>query len=369
MRKRKKYKEIWLIAERYDEARDNGYHLFTYIRETYPSLQVFYVIDKHAIDKSRIQKYNKNILDFGSFKHYLYYMLSKKLISTHVHGTAPDSKIFSLFHFLIPIPKKSIFLQHGITQHFLPQLSAEKLHLDLFVCGAKPEYEFVKNHFGYTHDKVKYIGFPRFDHLERVSNHKQILLMPTFRMWLYTEKHKLNNQEDFNFINSNYYKTFQALINQSQIIDLLEKFKLQIIFYPHYEIQKYLSLFSTTTKNITIASKKNYEVQELLKNASLLITDYSSVHFDFAYMQKPILYYQFDYDKYLKEHYQLGYFSFEKNGFGPIVKNKDQLYYELRKVINNSFRTDSIYFDRMKDFFELRDTKNTKRNFEAIYHL
>ena len=67
---------------------------------------------------------------------------------------------------------------------------------------------------------------------------------------------------------------------------------------------------------------KNYDVQDLLKRSKILITDYSSVFYDFAYMKKEVIYYQFDYNDFFKKHYEIGNFNFEKNGFGPIFPLK-----------------------------------------------
>lgn len=43
-----------------------------------------------------------------------------------------------------------------------------------------------------------------------------------------------------------------------------------------------------------------YDVQQLLKESLLLITDYSSVFFDMMYMNKPVIFYQFDENQYRK---------------------------------------------------------------------
>ena len=48
---------------------------------------------------------------------------------------------------------------------------------------------------------------------------------------------------------------------------------------------------------------KFFDYQKILIKSSLLITDYSSVFFDFSYMKKPIIYTQFDYELHRKVHY------------------------------------------------------------------
>lgn len=368
IRNNKKYDNIWIISERPNEARDNGFHLFKYIRINYPSMKVYYVIDKKARDRTKIEKFG-NLINYGSFKHFIYYVLCKKHISTHINGTAPDDKICPTMNRLMFKDKKNIFLQHGVIKDYLPQLCANKTNLNLFVCGAKLEYDFIKANFGYVHEEVQYLGLTRFDNLHNFSLKKQVLLMPTFRMWLWNPTKEKTKEECKKFSKSIYYKTYQAFINNKNIADLLSDNNLELIFYPHYEAQNYLHLFSTKFDNIIIASKSNYDVQQLLKESMLLITDYSSVYFDFAYMRKPVLYYHFDYEEYRSKHYGMGYFSYEDDGFGPIAQTEEQIYEELSSLINSDFIINPVYKKRIDKFFPLYDRENTKRNFEAIYKL
>ena len=51
-------------------------------------------------------------------------------------------------------------------------------------------------------------------------------------------------------------------------------------------MQNNLQEFQTSSDNIILADWKNYDIQELLKESAFLITDYSSVFMDFAYMRK-----------------------------------------------------------------------------------
>lgn len=59
-------------------------------------------------------------------------------------------------------------------------------------------------------------------------------------------------------------------------------------------MQPYLSEFRTTCPRIRLADWKRYDIQELLKSAAVMVTDYSSVFMDMVYMRKPVLHYQFD---------------------------------------------------------------------------
>ena len=66
------------------------------------------------------------------------------------------------------------------------------------------------------------------------------------------------------------------------------------------------------------------DLQDLLRRAAFLVTDYSSVAMDFAYMQKPLLYYQFDLDEFRANQYKAGYFDFVRDGFGPVCTTEGE---------------------------------------------
>ena len=66
----------------------------------------------------------------------------------------------------------------------------------------------------------------------------------------------------------------------------------------HDKMIPYKDKFITTNSRIKIVDKTEKSIQELLRECKYLITDYSSVAFDFAYMKKPLQYFQFDYEEF-----------------------------------------------------------------------
>ena len=186
--------------------------------------------------------------------------------------------------------------------------------------------------------------------------------MPTWRENLY-------HLSDSEFINSNYYKRYISLINNKEIDKMLKNNGFKLIFYPHYEIQKRINLFKTTNKNVIIANSYDYSVPELLKQTSLLITDFSSVFFDVAFMGKPIIYYHFDYDDYRKNHYKEGYFSYKNDGFGDICINEKEILSKIEEYFNNNFKIEKKYLDRIDSFFVYKDKNNCERIYNEIIKL
>lgn len=83
---------IWLIGERYDEARDNGFHFFNYIKKANPNIKIFYVLSPDSPDFGRVSKIG-SIIHWNSFKHFLYWCLADCIISAHDGKLAPGGPL------------------------------------------------------------------------------------------------------------------------------------------------------------------------------------------------------------------------------------------------------------------------------------
>jgi hypothetical protein len=95
-----------------------------------------------------------------------------------------------------------------------------------------------------------------------------------------------------------------------------------------------------------------------------MITDYSGVQFDFAYMRKPILYYH---PSSLPPHYtQSIAFTYEEMGFGPIITEHETLVDQICSYMEQECRMDAFYKERADQFFAYDDTENCKRIAEAV---
>ena len=370
-----KYKNSWLICERGTEAKDNGFCFFRYLRDNHPEINAFYIIDKNSNDYNKVKQYG-NIIDFQSDEHKIASFFANNFISTHTGYVCPWS--YPLFKLMLNRGNKFnfIFLQHGITKDDLSGILNKRITgIDLFITATKPEQKSILTlNYGYKEKEVPLTGFARFDFLtdETVPFKKKILFMPTWRSNLVKILHKgehSENDEKNQFLNSDYYKLFNSFLSSNELSEILDKNNIDLIFYPHYEIQRYLDLFSFSNEHIIIASKDEYDVQELFKTCNLLITDYSSVFFDFCYLKKPVIYYQFDSEEFFSSHYRKGYFSYEIDGFGKIVENEKELFSELKKVINRNFLMEPIYEKRVLNTFSYFDSNNCNRIYDEIKKL
>ena len=133
----------------------------------------------------------------------------------------------------------------------------------------------------------------------------------------------MNDKIDIKSLNFNELKAFVEEIGE-------KAFRAKQI-YEWIHVKNVDSFDEIQNNSIIIAHKDDYDVQDLLIRSSVLVTDYSSVFFDFAYMGKPVIYYQFDEDEFRKNHYQEGYFSYREHGFGRVLKYENERLKEKSK--------------------------------------
>lgn len=370
--RRLKDKNLWLISEKLTEARDNGYHFFVYLRKNHPEVNAFYVIEKSSADLHKVETYG-NIIYANTIMHYVYYLSALFSISSQPLGAAPEPKrVTARYHTLVEKRQHTIFLQHGVIQNGLPHgFDYSSTHYSLFVCSSSKEMEYVEKTYHYPKGIVQNLGLCRFDYLHTIPFKKKriVLVMPTFRSWLVSKNipREAYDSEKKSFISSDYYIAYNELLRNTHLQDYLRNKGYKLVFYPHYAMQPFIKCFKECeTDVVTIADRFHYDVQKLLIESSCLITDYSSVFFDFAYMNKPVIYYQYDEMKFRSNHYKKGYFDYKIDGFGPVFDKADQVIAYLAGCIDNECKLEEIYYDRVESFFDRRDDHNCERTYQAI---
>ena len=359
---RRSYRNLWLVSERGFDARDNGYWFFRYLRERQPQVNACFVIDRNSPDHDRVSRLGPTV-PWRSLRHYLMYLAADRLISTHVQPAAPDLMAYYHLRQVGIRPRgKQVFLQHGIIGNEMEWMHYPLLKLDFFASGGKMEYDFLTSTFGFPPGVIRYTGLCRFDGLARGNRPcGEILVMPTWRGSNYPQGER--------FTQTAFYRHFQALLDDLRLLSLLEKWDMKLIFYPHIELQKELHRFHSPSPRVVLAGWRDYDVQTLLTRCRLLITDYSSVFFDAGYLEKPVIYYQFDQEEFRKYHYHEGYFSYVNHGFGPVVDNEEDLVDAVRASAENDFRMQEEYVERLAAFYPVRDDRNCERTYEIIREL
>jgi CDP-glycerol glycerophosphotransferase len=100
-------------------------------------------------------------------------------------------------------------------------------------------------------------------------------------------------------------------------------------------------------------------VSELYLAADVLVTDYSSVMFDFSVTGKPIIFLAPDFDEYVSA--RGFYFDFVSEAPGPILRNSDELIQALENISKISTRFSDKYLAWQQKFNHLEDGKSASR--------
>ena len=354
-----KNKKIWFYMDRPKIADDNGMHLFKYCVERDPEIKKYFIISKDSPDYLEMKKIGE-VLPFQSLKHRYLSLFVENIVTSH-----PENPVIYPFWNSFPyyaglLKSHTQFLQHGIIKDDISYwVNKSEMNLSLFLTSATKEYESLfENYYNYDENVVKLLGMPRFDNLKNEKNKKQILIMPSWRKYL---KDKSGDE----IIQSNFYKIFNSLLNNEKLIKIAKENNYEIIFRPHPHIYEFIDLFDIND-HVKIEPQET-KYQTLFNNSSLLITDYSSVAFDFSYLKKPVIYYQYSNDY----HYDAenGYFNYENMGFGEVCREEEDLVQLLIDYIENDCKMKDKYTERVDDFFLYTDKNNCKRVYEAIKNI
>ncbi|HEG0463755.1 TPA: CDP-glycerol glycerophosphotransferase family protein, partial [Campylobacter jejuni] len=335
-KQRAKNANLWIFADMASKADDNAEHLYRYVMNNHPKQKIVFALRKDSCDYLRLKKEGFNLVDPRSlhFKYLLY--KASKVISSHI-----DKYIFNAFGGDTLKTKDFVFLQHGVTKDDISSW-VNKRKIDIFITSTKAEYDSITgnfNHYKFSTKEVVLTGLARWDALikNNVLNTKQILIMPTWREYLSGKIQKYGvRTKNPDFTKSLYFQKWQEFLCSKELENLAKKYGYSVVFIPHPQVRIYLDDFNLPSYIIT--SYKT-SMQELFCKSSLMITDYSSVAFEMAILNKPVLYYQFDKDEFFAKHsYTQGYFNYEKDGFGEVFEDINILFKKLTKIsiINNN---------------------------------
>ncbi|HEH5157373.1 TPA: CDP-glycerol glycerophosphotransferase family protein [Campylobacter coli] len=353
--------DIWLFMDRDYKADDNAEHLYRYVMQNHPEQEIVFALRKESLDWERLEKEGFKLVKFGSFEFERIIKKASKVISSHA-----DEYLMRY----VTLKQQFVFLQHGITQNDVSNwLNSKKI--DLFITSTLAEYNSIANDYNrykFGKKEVVLTGFARHDALlkNNQTNTKQILIMPTWRADIVGSALDFNKKKlKGDLVQDEYFSKWNLVLNNDILKKMCEKYIYTMVFNPHPIIASYLKNFNIPSY-IKIANQ-NESLQKLFCNSSLMITDYSSVAFEMAYLEKPVIYYQFDKEKFFSSHtLQKGYFNYKKVGFGPVVESKESLLKELEHFLQNNYKFFSIYKDNINSTFTFKDGKCCERIYKIL---
>ena len=266
-----------------------------------------------------------------------------------------------------------IFLGHGV-QYIKSFLYKNYLSHKRFNKMLLPPNEKIINtavERGWDYNDIIKIGLPKWDNYmiytpnflnyENIKNiERSIFLMFT---WRKVKKGKS--------ISDLYYSNLYKILNNQNINEQLYNNNIKLFFCYHHRLK--IGKQIKTNRNIKLINQN--DISTLLKNCTLIITDFSAIIFDAIIQKKPLIIYIPDaLDNNLKELYVSDYYE-------TIMKIKNgeiylyEVFYDLKKVINKIIyyiKNDFVLEKEKLQFynqFKFKNRGNTKKFIRYIRRL
>ena len=301
----------------------NPKYISEYLVENNPEIEVVWAFNYPEKYDIRGVKKVKNM----SLK-YFYYLSTSKFIVTNfrtpVEFKKRDKQIYiQTWHSSLRLKMIEKDAEDTLPQNYIKQAKEDSKKLDYLVSGCKYSTEIFKKCFWYDGEILE-IGTPRNDFLLTIKekkirgikdnldigDEKILLYAPTFR--------KDNNLDVYN-------------IDYERLLNNLEKkynckWKILLRLHPHL-----INIMSEIKVENVINVTKYDDIQELLAISDILISDYSSLMFDFTITKRPCFLYVPDLEEYQSKDRKL-YFNVKELPF-KIAKSNDEL---IDKIVNFS---------------------------------
>lgn len=360
-------KDIWLLSDRVMNAGDNGEVFFKYLNSIeIPGVQPVFAISKDAECAARLQKEGKVV--FFDTKEYMDTFLdAKKIISSGASEFTLNPFGRDRVHIQDLFKYKFYYLQHGVACADLSAwLNRDAKNIEMiFTVSQRERTSFINDAYRYKEDNIVLTGQARFDELYD-KREKNILILPTWRKSI-KQSYDSNTTSIYydGFVDTDYFKFYNGLMNHPRLLEKMRAlgYKGTFCLHPIHKEQ-----WVDFQGNDVFAVNEGYvDYNTVFAKAALTVTDYSSVIFDFAYLRKYIIYAQFDKEQFFEDQtYDEGYFSYEKDGFGPVCYDLEATVDALIAAIDQDCKVPQKYIDRVNSFFAFDDQKNSERIYEAI---
>lgn len=367
---RKRFARSWVFLDREEDADDNAEHLYRWVRAHHPEINAWFLLSRSSPDWNRLAREGFRLVPPGLMRKLLI-LNSEHIISSHAEYVfgGMERHLFG-----DAMRWRYTFLQHGVTVNDVSHWLGPG-EFDCFITSSPAEHTSVVGDdtaYPYTEREVRCAGLPRHDRLLQIARRMPaaqvnvLLVMPTWRSGLVDESRPEHECID-QFAASDYARHWRALLRNEELHQLVAQHGQRLTFMPHPNAVPYIDTFDLP-RHVEFASKATSSVQQVFARSTGFITDYTSVAFDMAVLRRPVCYYQFDRAHFYSggHNWRIGYFDYERDGFGPVALTEAELLKHLRRYFANDGRVEPEYLARMTKAMPLHDHQACARVFKSI---
>lgn len=377
-RTQKRYAGAWVLMDRIHDAGDSGEVLFRRLRSHHPEINAWFVIEEGTADWKRLRKeFGSRVVAHGTAEWMALMTHCINLLSSH--ADVPLMSPPAILEFHVPTWRFT-FLQHGVIKDDLSSWLRTK-DISLFVTSTPAELASIAGDgtaYPFTTREVKLTGLPRFDRLHEIGQQfgpekrDLLLVTPTWREWLveHIGTDSQRRSASTAVLESDFVTQWLELLRSPELAALCAEHGLTLGFLPHPNLQSLLPLLDLP-EHVVALSYDGADVQEYFARARVLVTDYSSIAFNAAYLNRPVVYFQFDADLVRKGGHvgRPGYFSYERDGFGPVTDSAGDAVAAVRAALAYGPDPQPEFQARVDATFPDRDGNCSERVIEAVLAL
>jgi len=352
-----KNNKIWIFGSWSGKSfSDNSKAFFLYIEKNIKHINpVWLTKNKSVLNELRCE--SKNAYYFYSLKGIYYSLVAKVAIMSTSWIDLP------LITFIFPWRIKLIQLWHGTPLKRMDLKAGtlkEKILRRLFISYLGREYDLVisanQNNvkiyteiFNLETNKIKVTGQPRNDLIflnkkfyhNRKGIKKICLYMPTWR-----------NYEFDIFGNGFNPKSFNRFLRDNEILFVIK-------IHPN-EVEMYKDELNYSN----IVFWEDRDIYPFLSNFDILLTDYSSIYFDFLILNRSIIFTPFDFQEYSK--LNGFYYDYDSVTPGPKAKDWDDVINHIQDILHGIDKYKEKRSMINRNFNKYQDGENSERVFQEI---
>lgn len=336
-----------------DRVDDNPYALYEYLKKNNKNEYKYKYIVSKDTDVSMLDK--KDYAYYRTLKGYYYLATYKYFIKSQGTSSLLKKKKAQVYiyvtHGTLGLKKCGYDINGAIER---PPLDYVK-DFDYYIAPSNNDLKLFKSSTGYN-NKSLIIGMPRSDKLIKIEQNKVdkirkrlnltdkkkkvVLYAPTFRDWE-VEKNEVT------------YK-----INKLASID-----NIYFVVTVHPLAKKLMKQYKLDDR---IVDAIDYpDMNELLLVTDVLITDYSSAIFDFSLLNRPMVFYAYDYQKFVENRGNF-YLNYKKDLPGPICYNEDELFNSIKNIDEIALKYNKKSEKFNQKYNECNDGKVCERFFKEL---
>ncbi|MGM9973694.1 MAG: CDP-glycerol glycerophosphotransferase family protein [Clostridiaceae bacterium] len=368
-----KRRPVWMFIDKIYKGGDSSEYLYRYAYNKKDGIDKYYLVDRKCPDCRRLKSEGFKPLIRGTIKHRLMFLYADMMVISNStvfafndYSLDTSAYLRDLFNFHV------VCVQHGMSvQKIAVAQNRLRDNIRLYFCASKYEIENLSRPiYDYAgRDVLKLTGVPRYDGLVN-EDKRQILISPTWRMQAampVTKNEGVERSYNPLFKTTTYFKVYNTLINNKRLLEAVKEYNYRILYVLHPIVSPQAEDFDKNEYVDIVPSVGDMSYEKVFRESSLMVSDYSGVQFDFAYMRKPLVYLHHD-D--IPQHYEEGTFHYDTMAFGEICHNNEELIDVLIEYMKNNCQMKPEYRRRADDFFEFSDHNNCQRIYDVMidYH-